>query len=157
MAKRSREKAERRELLRRDLDRQASQQNRATPPEQGQFVARFQGTVFQGPLPPPEILIKYNEACPGAAERILAMAEKNQTHRHQLEQRVIPSGILTERIGQILGFILYLATIASGTYLVANNKDLVGIVQMLVSTGTFAALYFKGQAEKKKELAGKRP
>ncbi len=33
-------------------------------------------TMFQGPLPPPELLEAYNKIIPNGAERIVAMAEK---------------------------------------------------------------------------------
>jgi uncharacterized membrane protein len=33
---------------------------------------------FQGPLPPPSILRGYDEITPGAAERIIAMAERSK-------------------------------------------------------------------------------
>jgi uncharacterized membrane protein len=160
MGKASRDKNERRQMLRRLSD--VEKASRRDPlggatGGQPQFVARFQGTVFQGPLPHPEILAGYDNVLPGAADRIISMAEKNQAHRHELEAKVIPAGILSERIGQILAFVLYLAALGSGTYLVASGKDTVGVVEMLGATATFAALYFKGQAEKKRELRGKRP
>ena len=155
MGKASRQKAERRELNRRETDRDNSQRS----PQIGgpNYVARVEGTVFQGPLPHPDILAKYNDAVPNGAERILSMAEKNQEHRQALERAVIPAGVRSERIGQVLGFVLYMATLVSGTYLVAENKDTVGIVEMLASTATFAGLYLRAQVEKKRELRGKRP
>ena len=42
---------------------------------------------FQGSLPPPGFLAKYNEAFSGCAERIVAMTEQQLTHRHALESR----------------------------------------------------------------------
>ncbi|MXY23205.1 MAG: DUF2335 domain-containing protein [Acidobacteria bacterium] len=42
---------------------------------------------FQGPLPPPGLLAKYNEAFPDCAERIVAMTEQQAAHRHALESR----------------------------------------------------------------------
>ena len=38
-------------------------------------------TTFPGPLPAPNDFRKYNEVLPGAADRILAMAEREQTIR----------------------------------------------------------------------------
>ena len=35
------------------------------------------------------MLVEYNAAVPNGAERIMTMAEKQQTHRHQMEGRVI--------------------------------------------------------------------
>lgn len=70
---------------------------------------------------------------------------------------MIPAGVRSERLGQVLGFILYVATLASGTYLVSMGKSTEGLTEMLTSTGAFIALYIKGQIEKKRELRGKRP
>src|SRR5687768_10547088 len=45
----------------------------------------FNAMSWQGPLPPPEALRLYDEALPGAADRIIAMTEKQSTHRQALE------------------------------------------------------------------------
>lgn len=39
-------------------------------------------TGFSGPLPPPDALEKYERVSPGAAERIIAMVERESSHRH---------------------------------------------------------------------------
>jgi hypothetical protein len=52
---------------------------------------------------------------PQGSRRGCAMAESNQRHRQTLEATVMPAGVRSERLGQILGFILYVATLASGT------------------------------------------
>jgi uncharacterized membrane protein len=45
--------------------------------------------AWHGPLPPPESLKQYDVIVPGAAERILLMAEKEMEHRHQRENRTL--------------------------------------------------------------------
>lgn len=50
------------------------------PPSQRASLIHAQ-MEFSGPLPPPQILGQYDEVLPGAAERILRMAEKQQDHR----------------------------------------------------------------------------
>jgi hypothetical protein len=40
----------------------------------------------EGPIPAPSILRSYDEIVPGAAERIIAMAEREQEHRHAWER-----------------------------------------------------------------------
>jgi len=54
--------------------------------------------VFSGPLPPPSVLSQYNQVVPGAAERIIAMAESQSEHRQQLENKVIESDIKNSRL-----------------------------------------------------------
>lgn len=59
------------------------------PARQGQPAQQVQRsqslTVRQGPLPTPEELFQYNHLIPGAADRIIAMAEREQAHRVNLE------------------------------------------------------------------------
>lgn len=57
------------------------------------FVAE---SSWQGPLPPPEILQGYEAAFPGAAERILRMAEDQGAHRRDMEKQAL--GIQKEGI-----------------------------------------------------------
>jgi uncharacterized membrane protein len=53
---------------------------------------------FTGPLPPPEVLAKYNETVPGLAERIICMAEQQAKHRQQIETTVIKSNSFVQRL-----------------------------------------------------------
>ncbi len=72
--------------------------------QQGVVVQREQS--FSGPLPPPEILGRYNDILPGAAERIIQMAEKQAAHRQALETVAISSDASRSKWGQIFGFIV---------------------------------------------------
>ena len=69
-----------------------------------QYLEARISSTFSGPLPPPEILIRYNEAVPDAAERILAMAEKQSAHRISLEDRALTADIGRSNWGLIAGF-----------------------------------------------------
>lgn len=71
-------------------------------------MLRQEVTSFQGPLPPPEVLKEYDNALPGAAERILAMAEKQLEHRSNVEEMIVDRQTRQSAKGQILGFILAL-------------------------------------------------
>lgn len=44
---------------------------------------------YSGPLPPPGMLAGYDDICPGAADRIIGMAEKEQLHRHDMDRRIV--------------------------------------------------------------------
>ena len=60
---------------------------------------------------------KSHSVLPGAAERILKMAEENSVHRQQMEKRIIYSGTRQSCVGQILGFILILVFGAIAAFL----------------------------------------
>ena len=56
-----------------------------------------QSTSFSGPLPHPDMLRKFDDVVPGAAERIIKMAEDQSNHRKDLERKVIESDIARSR------------------------------------------------------------
>ncbi len=58
---------------------------------------------YQGPIPPPQMLARYEEIVPGAGERILAMAEKEQQNRHSMNWLGLIGGSL------LWGGVLYAA------------------------------------------------
>jgi uncharacterized membrane protein len=79
-----------------------------------------------GPLPSPEDYGKYDAACPGSANRIMVMAEKEQQHRHHCEKAVvaiqsvdIPAGRVERKRGQILAFGVCIVSILAGAGIVA--------------------------------------
>jgi len=45
-----------------------------------------QSMPYQGPITPPELLRQYDEIVPGAADRILEMAEEQSKHRQSCER-----------------------------------------------------------------------
>lgn len=56
---------------------------KATDSEEGSAV---EATAYAGPLPTPQTLAAFEGHIPGSAERILAMAEGEQKHRHVMER-----------------------------------------------------------------------
>lgn len=66
-------------------------------PNEENRVVVHQSTSFSGPLPPPEILRRFDEVVPGAAERIIKMAEEQSGHRRELEKKVIESDVSRSR------------------------------------------------------------
>jgi len=45
--------------------------------------------TFSGPIPPPEMLGQYDAIQNGLADRIVSMAESQQTHRQSLEKQSV--------------------------------------------------------------------
>lgn len=64
--------------------------------------------AWHGPLPPPESLKQYDVIVPGAAERILLMAEKEMEHRHQRENRTLKYNGRLIIVSTILAFLCVL-------------------------------------------------
>lgn len=66
-------------------------------------------------LPSPEILESYNYVVEGSADKIIAMFEREQKHRHDWEARALRIHSLSTILGQILGFIIALAIFVSAS------------------------------------------
>ena len=63
-------------------------------------------SLYSGPLPPPVHLAHYEQVQAGLADRIISMAEKEQAHRIDTEQRALRASISSHRWGQFLGTFL---------------------------------------------------
>lgn len=109
-------------------------------PEGQQLIAQITASRFSGPVPPPAVLGQYEEILPGSAERILSMAESEQSHRHDYDNGLL--GLFTR--GQWFAFILGLAAIGAGTYLLSIGRDLGGFASLILGLGPIiAALLFR--------------
>ncbi len=107
----------------------------ATPPKQQRVRQEeiFPGAIkversdfYSGPLPTPQAFSEYDQALPGAAERILSMAEREQTHRHAIESGLLRMESRNSGLGLLAGFILGLIGLLGGIYMVSQGADLAG-------------------------------
>lgn len=71
----------------------------------GTMIAMEQ-RMYSGPLPPADEIEAYERTCPGAADRIITMAEKSLDHRIANEKLIVSEETKQSGRGQILGFIL---------------------------------------------------
>lgn len=89
------------------------------------------------------MLKAYNDACPGAGDRILAMAEEEGKHRRQLEKDgqffVLKKTAEDDRRGQWMGFALMLAAMAIGTLLILMGY-VAGVITLFTALTTFAGV-----------------
>lgn len=82
---------------------------------------------FSGPLPPPNVLREYNSILPGLANRIVAMAEAQSSHRQRLEQVVINSDCRRSWGGLVSGLIVALFGLAASAYVISQGHDWAGV------------------------------
>lgn len=81
-----------------------------------------------GPLPPAEAFEKYEAVCPGAANRIIRMAEKQAEHRQEIEKLVVSSGVRNSHMGIISAFVLALVILICGVFCILQGHDWAGTV-----------------------------
>lgn len=99
--------------------------------------------AWHGPLPPPESLKQYDNIVPGAAERILSMAEKEMSHRHHKEDRTLKYNgclIITSTILAFLCVILLGGILCFAIYVKSNTgakATAIGAIAAVVGLFTY--------------------
>lgn len=116
----------------------------------------IRGEMYSGPIPPPEALARYEEIQPGAADRILKMAEKQQEHRMALETKAIGGQVDQSKRGQIFGFIaIFLCIGAAVFFAVVCNMTKFAATFLTVTMVTLVGLFLSGKNVMKKDLKEK--
>ncbi len=78
---------------------------------------------MSGPLPSPEILAQYNALIPGAADRIIAMAENDSAHLQTIEKMTVTAFYRERQTGQTFGLIIALFGLSVAALLAMNNHE----------------------------------
>ncbi len=120
------------------------------------IVRRAAMQVYSGPIPSANELRKYEEVVPGAADRILKMAEEQSRHRRKMESEMLQASIRAERIGQILGFMIFLTALLAGIVLMGLGKDAIGLITSLGSLAAIIGLFIYSRNTSKTELNKKK-
>jgi uncharacterized membrane protein len=89
-------------------------------------VGFVQGEIFRGPLPHPRHLQAYEDACPGLADRIVAMAEEAHNRFENRLDKELEYEFTDRRLGMWLGFGALVVLVASGTVVIALGNTAVG-------------------------------
>ena len=97
--------------------------NQPTPPTSRPKTVSLSTTVVSGPLPSPEILVQYNNAVPGAAERIIAMAEHDFAHLQSMEKMQLSAYYQDRRLGQIFGFSIAVLALGGSVFLAFTGHE----------------------------------
>lgn len=98
--------------------------------------------VYRGPLPHPRHIQAYENACPGLADRIVAMAEKAQNRQETRLDRAMAYEYADRRLGLIFGFCALLVLLISGVVVLylgfeKTGSALLGAAILGTVIGTF--------------------
>ncbi len=128
-----------------------------TQASRAELIRKFtlERSQSSGPLPPPEFLGGYNEILPGAADRIIKMAEAQSSHRQDLEFYALKSDSRRSDRGLYAALIVALAGFALTAYVASLGQNwlagFVGIGTLASIVGTFVY----GTESKKQERQDK--
>jgi uncharacterized membrane protein len=105
-----------------------------------QFVGVSQAS-YKGPLPLPVHLEHYEKIIPGAAERILKMAEKQATQRQGLEKWVVRTNSIASILGVCFAFIIVIVCLFFAKEVLSQGQTAEGVFLIFSSIGTIAGLF----------------
>lgn len=85
---------------------------------------------FLGPLPHPAHFAAYDETLPGAADRLLSMAEEQGRHRRRAETR-----------GQWLAFLVGITVAGGGVLVASTGNPIPGTITTVSAPAVLLAVY----------------
>ena len=99
---------------------------------------------------------EYEAMLPGAAGRLFTLLESQQAHRHGLEGKVVTAGILRDRLGQVMAFLLGAMLIGGGVFLLYHDKRLEGFSAIATAIGSLGGAFLVARWRQVRDLAEKR-
>ena len=112
-------------------------------------------TEYQGPLPLPEQLTGYEQVCPGAADRIIKMAEEQAAHRRYLEKITVETQAKNARVGIYCGTFVTFVTIVAGAVECVLGNPVQGTIAVVLGSLVPAGVFYYGKQMNLKELIEK--
>jgi uncharacterized membrane protein len=110
---------------------------------------------FSGPLPPPALLREYDAICPGFADRIVALAEKQTAHRISIESMLIEADTKKSWYGIACGFIVALVCVGCGTTCILFGHDWAGSTLVTGALGGIVYTFVYGTSSRREERTEK--
>lgn len=109
--------------------------------QQAQVVAQMVSLVserFSGPIAHPKHLREYEEICPGAADRIISMAERNLDHAQNMQTQAMAGDIADVKAGRAYGFWALMALIVAASGSAYNGQE--GIALAFLGAGALGVI-----------------
>jgi len=133
----------------------AAKNTSITRTNQNKTMTAQYAEYMSGPLPSAQQLERYEQILPGAADRIIKMAEVQSAHRQELEKSVVSANTRDSKLGVIFAFILGIAALASGTIVAINASEWPGALLGSSGMAGLAYVFIYGTQSSKKERAKK--
>ena len=111
--------------------------------------------VHQGPLPHPHTLAMYDQVVPGSADRIIAMAEKQQAHRLEMESRALASNNRDSLLGIISGAMICLSAIGGGVLVAIYGHAAEGTWMSSIGLASLVGVFVYGTRSRRHEREAK--
>lgn len=106
-------------------------------------------TLFSGPLPPAEMLHRYESLLPGSADRIMKMTEAQSEHRRVLEKSIVESDIKRSYLGMAFAFLIAVFGIFTAGEMVRSGHQVAGALFGFTALATLAGAFLKATHDRK--------
>lgn len=138
MSKRSRQR-------RQELVKRAESVVLQEPPDQPSRTYALQQhtslSYYSGPLPPPNVLGAYSHE---AQAKLLEMAEREQAHRHAIDNRTANATVAISFRAQWMAFILASIGLGLAGFGITKGQQWAGVVSVIIAgIGTIVALFLR--------------
>lgn len=118
---------------------------------------------FSGPIPPPSIIRGYEEILPGAADRIISMAEGQIAHRQAMERQMVMAESRDSLLGVLFAFFLGTGCIIAAVMIVffvrENGAAIAGSILGITGVGSITSGFIrsvKGEQKQNTEKSTKK-
>jgi uncharacterized membrane protein len=96
---------------------------------------------YEGPLPTSNEFAGYERVLPGAAERILSMAEKEAEHRRENDNTLISASVRLSGRGQLIAFGISCLALAGVCLSIFFGKPVASIAPAIIAITGLASLF----------------
>jgi uncharacterized membrane protein len=103
---------------------------------------------YSAPLPPASEFEKYEKVLPGAADRIIKLAENQNKHRRFIENLVVLFDSVKSIGGLLSALVIVLLCIRNGTKLIEEGNSTQGLTSLLVPLGIIVGAFIYQEYKK---------
>jgi len=110
---------------------------------------------YSGPLPPPELLERFNQVIPSGAERIMAMAEQQSAHRINIETTVVKNQQWQSTLGQYFALFVTVFGLSISAWAIFTGHDGAGGTIGVATISSVAYAFITGRNKQQADLKAK--
>jgi len=112
-----------------------------------------QTQIIHSPFPPPEVLAAYENVTKGSADRLILMAEKEQSFQHKRANEAQS----LQKLGLIFGFVLALVVMGGGVGVILAGGSWQGFIMVMGGGGSLIGIAIWGNSKGKSATPPQQP